>query len=718
MTPWSDVTQPSACSIESAPTSHLLHMLKSKLLIIIFCTISSCVSHAFEIAPEWATIGNDEIVLPRFEPLRWDGSALRLSAERQYVWKSSPLPDQLRARGREYVVAQGLELFIDGRQINLDDMPLTTPAVTGHHVEVTRRQLTKNGIEITVTSRVEYDGVAMVTLSIVPSSAHVLNSLTYRAKIKRNEWTRLLAFRPETISRRLKKTVFEPRYSGPFLNALGVVDGSHGFWFFVDHTRNWSPARPPTSVVSEKDYVIVQQPLVSEPIPLVDALHYNLNFLVSPVTEQIHNRRADRFCRRPNATEAKYCGVSHWWIDAFIHQTLPYVRPENTFASALSPYNRRAYKGVEHNRQEIRRYARLGIDRIPYFSAHVLHHADPAYRAHKEEWERHPRIDWSHMRYDGPFRGKRKTTFLSHLSQDYSHYLLWRMSELVDELGFEGLYFDQGMIYESKNPRHGAWKDVRGKPRGTTEILAIRSFFKRLATMLHLEGKKGRILVHNSNAPILPAYTFVTQMVQGEEFVHTLRDLDYIASTNLAEIRTRYGSSHFGVGSMWQEVLYAPSKRLKLSERDSTLTKEQWLASNRYARAFRKYLTLVLLHDLSTWNYAPVDLKEDIYSKLQWLEDAPFEFHGYWEQPMASFASGLFLSYYDAKSRDKMIFILANLSSEDARVGRRRVLAKAEEYGADTCAKWNLHYEDARALGAPIRTGDFRLIRIWCAAEG
>ena len=145
---------------------------------------------------------------------------------------------------------------------------------------------------------------------------------------------------------------------------------------------------------------------------------------------------------------------------------------------------------------------------------------------------------------DLPYRAKLAKTWLSHDAKGYSDYLLFRLNDIRQILGIKGFYFDQGGILDSKNVNHNTWIDSDGKKRGSIEILAMRSFLKRLNTILYLSGvEKPRIFIHNSMVPVLPAYTFAYSMVQGEEDIHYLKNYDYTSSYQLEVVRAKYGAS-------------------------------------------------------------------------------------------------------------------------------------------------------------------------------
>ena len=145
------------------------------------------------------------------------------------------------------------------------------------------------------------------------------------------------------------------------------------------------------------------------------------------------------------------------------------------------------------NKDLLQKWRSKNIERYPYFSAHVLSPLDPMIKKYEEIWKAIP--EWrTKKKSDLPYRAKLAKTWLSHDAKGYSDYLLFRLNDIRQQLGIKGFYFDQGGILDSKNIYHNTWIDSDGKKRGSIEILAMRSFLKRLNTMLYLSGvEKPRI---------------------------------------------------------------------------------------------------------------------------------------------------------------------------------------------------------------------------------
>ena len=651
---------------------------------------SSAVEADAEVRPNWwnNNIGKDEIILPGFDPVRVEGNTVALGADRQYKWGDSVLPREIIIKGKPFVTNQALIIMVDGKVHDLSASEVFISQGNGHHVDVNTVGSIESLLDFQVNTRVEYDGVAMVEVILTPKAEVVVDSLYYNAQVLDSEWTAALGFDHDFLGDRKKKVILESDYHGELLSSVAFIDGEQSFWWFIDESKGWHHKHPKntTSVARIDGRWNVSQAIIDSEVLLTERQNFKFNFLATPVKKVIGNIRRNRVSRGKSKIEGKYHGQNLWWIDAFSHQVLPYVNFSKTYPNKISKVDQSVYPGLYRNKRVQSDFKRNNILRLPYFSAHVLNHHDPAYQQYKHLWEVRPRILWNSIKYDSPFSSKRNDAFLTHRAEGYTDYLLYRFDDLISTLGMEGLYFDQGGVRLSSSMQNGGWLDSDGKVHGASDILALRSFHKRLATLFHLRGKEGLIVSHNSNTMIAPAYTFTTAMVQGEEFNHWLENYDYINSISLDELRSRMGGSAIGVPTLWLEVLFAQSKRLKLSNRPFGMEdKKTWHNSTYYKDAYLNFMTLALLHDMPTWSYAPLTLRNKIMKKIDWVEPESADFFGYWLGSREDFSDGLYYSYYFNRTSGRTLFVLSNLTVKNQVKSVDKLIALVREEHAVNC---------------------------------
>ena len=332
----------------------------------------------------------------------------------------------------------------------------------------------------------------------------------------------------------------------------------------------------------------------------------------------------------------------------------------------IPPFDWAHYPGLEANRLLLdSTLLEKGIVTLPYFSGHCLNELDPALDANRAAWEVNP--PFVVMARTGSYPALLEKPSLSHRASAYTDYVLTRMDEEIDKLGMWGLYLDHGSIMDSKNPAHGAWVDSNGVVRPSTDILGMRKFLKRLRTLFYLKGKPGYLLIHASNSELIPAYTFATGIVDGEQFRHRLVADDYIGSVSVDQVRMQNAPGQYGVRNVW-----IPSF-VSFHAADPT-----WQGSDAERRAFRNFMTLVLLHDGEIWPiFVPLDERVALLGALDAFRTYQASFVGYWSQaPLATTSRALArISTY--RRTGALLLVVGNLSSSAESVDVSVALAAA-----------------------------------------
>ncbi len=611
------------------------------------------------------SVGFDSIILPGFSPLEFDAMtrSLRLGADRVYRWTGGLLPSELTVGG--IIAAKNLDIVItkEGKALSVGPAELRVLSSTDTRVELETRASYGGEVEVIVTSVVEYDGVAMLTVELIPNGSVTVDSVKFKASIMSNAFTKMLAFKADTVRNRRKDLVFPTEYQGEFLNALAFPNGEHAFWWFADNAKGWIWNSPViTSIQSASDdEITLEQNIVADRWTLSEPMRIKFNFLLTPVKTLKPNWRSQRVATRVTKQEGRYGRYQLWWTTAFAHQNLPYLDYPLGTRKKIPAEDFAFYPGVKKNNQLLKKWRSFGIDRIPYFSAHALSGIDPALNEYRKQWEVDPPFVMP-AKSDRPFKLKMKKPWLSHRAEGYSDYLIYHFDKVIDQLDVQGLYFDQGGVIQSKNSYHGLWIDSNGVERASTDILAMREFFKRLAVVFHNHGRSGEIVVHNSMVPIVPAYTFITSMVQGEEFVQYLKDLDYFKSTSFDQVRSKYAASQYGVKTIWLSELWS----YKVKEgKPKAQEMSEWVESDRYQRAYRKLMATALLHDIPVLSFAPLGIREQLHKTLDNFGVDQANFVGYWVSGLTAQETGLDTSYYERSIDKRRLIILVNRATDE-----------------------------------------------------
>ncbi len=611
----------------------------------------------------------DELVLPGFAPLRTSGTSVTLGGGRTYAWDQSYVPLTMTADGRPFATALSLMVTVNGRETELRPSDVTVLEQSAAAMTI-RARGTLAAAQIDVTTRVEYDGLAMGRLTITTESPLAIDALEFRVTIAANANTRLMRWDIPTYRKHIRQfPLSAPQYTGTFQQVLGLTDGSRSFWWFTDDANRWlSQSSNSTSVEPRGEQVTVRQRLAIGSVTPEEPVALTFNLLTTPIRDGAPWRApAQRVARRVTAEEGKGAGLQLWWPEAFPHQALPYAEWPTGVTQDIPPDDRHRYPGIAGTRALLKEAADAGLTRLPYFSAHAPSLYDPVVQAHRAEWEVVPPFIIK-PGADAPFTSPLERPWLSLRAPGLIEHLVSRFDQVIDAVGIEGLYFDQGAPMSSQHPAHGAWRESGRRVHATLDILAMRRYFKSLAELFHRKGKAGHLVVHMSSVPIIPAYTFVTALVQGEEFLLDLKQTDYIGSVPLDVVRAQYAPGQYGIGSIWLDQFWSP--RLPGNPAARYANQEQWLNSIEHLTAWRNYMTLVLLHDVRAWSFAPVRDRQALATVLDEFDVASARFTGYWDAPLGAAASlgspDLAASLYRHEGRSDALIVAANLGTRAA----------------------------------------------------
>jgi Glycoside hydrolase 123, N-terminal domain len=625
------------------------------LMVLATCVAASAGDEAEEL-PEWwnSKIGLEPIVLPGFGPVRTSGTEVDLWG-RRYVWDESFLPAEIDSQNEALTGPLLLVATVENdRRVLRPEKVEITESAPDHAVVVARGEALP-GLRVTCTTRIEYDGVAMVELLIVPEGSVTIDGLYNEASIVRSKSARPVIFEASAnpnssnnIRYMRKEVLFDADYHGSFRNVLGFPDGDRSFWWFADNAKGWIWNGPNVTELSIRgDRFLLRQHLIGGSWSIDKPMSFHFNFLATPVRDIGSAWRGERVVHYMPVTKENRGKFNLWWPDAFAHYALPYSQLPPDIRKEFPNEDWDKFPGRERTKQLMREYAAKDFHRLPYMSAHCLSIFDPFGRKYRTQWETDP--PWVHH-FD-----EAVTPCFSHRAAGYSNYLLSRFSNEIDELGMTGVYLDQGAPVDSRNMAHGGWIDSNGKKQASLDILAYREFLKRLRTLFFLKGKPGYVVAHDSNTELIPALTFAAMTLDGEQFVITLKDDDYIGSVSLDKVRSLYRGTQFGIVSTWLPELLPRHRH-----------EPGWNKSGAQYRAYRNLMTLALLHDIPI---LPVGVSRSDYQSLtQDLDDfgvAHSDFVGYWREDAGaqSTTTDAPISFYRFHNGTKALLVVANLSS-------------------------------------------------------
>lgn|GEM_PF-2973819 len=607
--------------------------------------------------PEWwdNPLGVTNEVLPGYAPIRSGNGVLELS-QRTYRWGKDYLPESITSRGS--LLAEGIRLVarIDGKRVVLKPSRLQITQRGEVAVQVTASGEPIPGLQVTVDSRVEYDGMASSRIRLMPDHPIDLEGLDFLADIVDDPSMEVIAFDANGIRRQKDRhDLLELPYAGRFLNVLGFADGNRSFWWFADNAKGWIWNAPTVTEVTRANHRIrLRQRLIGSHYRLQGPITLRINFLATPVRELGSAWRSRRIASGPSGPRQSKLGSRFrlWWTRAFAHDAFPYLDYPAGSSDEITTHDRSVYPGAADNRRQVlNEKQRHGISRIPYFSAHVLSRLDPVLKRFQRYWEILPAREFKDV--TRPYEKAYGKPVLTHRAAGYSNYLLWRLDPVIERLGIDGIYLDHGPPHDSCNPHNGGWTDSNGRLQPSLDILGLRRFLKRLRALFVARGRPGYIFIHTSNREILPAYTFAYAMVDGEQYRNgRVEGGNYLDALSLDEFRTRFAPDQYGVISLLLPTEWTYHRGEK-----------GWQGSRSQLDAYRRTQALVLLHDLLDW---PIGAHRRERARIVRLLDRfgidRAEFIGYWDKrtPLVAADPHIKISAYRRQDSGDTLCVVAN----------------------------------------------------------
>ena len=256
----------------------------SLFLCFLSCFFISIDAKAKPIPDWWGnSIGKEEIVLPGFSPINVNENNIYLGSGRRYTLGKGIIFESIESKNRQFVLGDALIVKLDGIEYTVTSDEYRYKNISKHHVDIDISSNIVDKLEININARIEYDGIAIINIEIIPLKPVEIDQLYYVVNVISNDWTKMLMFKPETAHKRQKQVVFDPNYKGDFLNALAVVDGSRSFWWFADNAEGWlGSSSNMTEVNKHNNIVSITQKLINKKLRLTSSKKFN--FIIS-----VHN---------------------------------------------------------------------------------------------------------------------------------------------------------------------------------------------------------------------------------------------------------------------------------------------------------------------------------------------------------------------------------------------------------------------------------------------
>jgi len=643
--------------------------------------------------PWWKnTLGKDRTVPPPWTPIQVEGDTLRVWGRTIKLDKTG-LPASVTAVGRELLSAPvGVYGQADGAAVRLAGEG-TTITERGEDIVRWAARMADGPLAARVQAWMEYDGLMYFTVTLVPArTAPVrVEKLVVDFPLRSAEATQYICnsggfnfraswdvgFIPEgqgTVWSTLKPARWMERAFalGNYCPNIWIGGDYCGLNFSGDNDQGWTP----DNSVAAQEIVRAGQSVL-----------YRMNVVSRPVT--VEKERAFTFIVIPTPTKPMPKGWRGWnrsklgtpnavvdGIDAFLGFAVT--------ADPGSPSAELSFKLEPHD-WETAKVQAVGL-------REKIGPRNPRLMYIEYSW---PRLgpsmaDWSRDLWAGT--GRLAWT------PEVEDYYVWIMNEYFKRDIIDGLYIDDTSMGKTFSLAATAYPfpEAREGRRVGFNSMGFRRFLQRCYKCLCQQGKTPYICPHMTYCFEMPALSFCTAAVNGEDRdIFPFATHDAIDTWSLTELRVMGNGPKWGFATFWKPCVQGTE-----NVKDRKLL-QAWL--HRQARAMH---ALITQHDIwYYWHYPTGNTIIPSYVNFG-MDDPELRFIPYWEtkdiarvtvepaaadrkagQPAAEAKDGhILLGFYVKK--DRAMLMISNLDRAEHTVTVSVNPAKLFGTGRDSELSW------------------------------
>ncbi len=533
-------------------------------------------------------------------------------------------------------------------------------------------------LQISSASRTEFDGMTWNEFVVENQGKDSLKSLTLEIPLKR-EWSEL--FKPYD-DYRLKETGPLPKdgWKGPAMKMPWIGSGDGGFQIFQEQVATWKGSRTIEILPQEDGSALIRIHIVDEPTSLDHPLAFSLGWIAAPVKPAPRDLRDWRlFNTGPFVNDLRGTAPASAYLRDAI-QINPGIKP-------LLPWWQswwkvpEGYKGnVDHAGSYVEPRDDLKTD-AGILLYHDIELVQSAYSRLTGEvgtatkWFAEFADEWAPdtMGYtpDSESDFSAQKTIVSQASSSLRDYFLWGFDQLMARSHTKSLYFDVSRPIDDTNIYHGAGVQQHdGSIEPTRNILGLRESMKRIYTLLKQRHPDGILFDHMSGEVLLPVFSFVDAMVDGENYSGILDRKDnpgYEKVLSVDQFRTEYSmQNNLGCGTVF----------LAQFERAKSITPDEW--NDDTVRHVDYLLGLTFLHDSALWwSYMPANHLAQAFAALDSTGlRADWTFVPYWHQKLISLPQNVYASIYQSPNRKAAVLVIMNTSGKEQQIHLPKNLAQ------------------------------------------
>ena len=559
---------------------------------------------------------------------------------REYAFTSNALPVSLKTQGHELLAGPIRVICADktGEEAIWRRGGSWVQEQDGASATVCAWQEATN-VTADVTARVEYDGMAKITLSLVPgnkSNSATLSKAWVEIPIVPSFAT--LWTTPGSFGSTNSAGAVNGPMAWPFRYYVWLGNEKAGLCWFCETSRNLHPAEANRAieVLPGDKETILRIRITDTPLLLPSTITFGLQ--VTPVKPWLadwsETRSAHAVVAGVGANSLSEWGSSRRaFPDGRVGEALDALKAagvrtimfhEDWIPIQNNPSPRADFKRLVEacHKRGLKVYTYLGFELSPL---------DPIWGDYYEDALEltstgRPLSWW----YRLPGQRDYRVCYQSRFADKW----LERAFKAYDDLGLDGYYLDTTADPRPcANERHGCgWTDKDGKRHCTHPIFAVRETMRRLCDFVHSRG--GRVLSHQSGCTCAAVSSFADAIYDGEHLTEMRKN--FSAIHNADSFRAEYLGRNLGLPCEF-------------------LTTDRW--------PMEEVLALTLVHDaLPHARFSSVPKIAPVWKALDDFGYAQAEWIPYWDKPVAVTPSTVKASLY-RKGGESMI-VVSNLSPD------------------------------------------------------
>ena len=650
--------------------------------------------------PVWMKQRDDSMdrVLPPFTPIETEQTKDAVHIRpwgREYRYEGSLFPTEIGTGGVKNILAGPMDLVVDNQVLSAAQLTVgKTSQVRDELVAKGQNESLRAGNSFWI----EYDGVIYHTLAL--EALKPVKHVTLRIPI-RKEHARFAHICESGMgagggsSRPVEKS-----FSMGFWPVVWLGDFERGLCWFAEgkgdlHTR---AGQPISVTVGEKETTLA--------VRLTDALAagqkaaVRFGLLATPV-RPLH----------PRYPLNVHAGVSSLFEQPPKRRLYSWVAWGEELGFWDFKFYRKRNKKWFHPSERLADFVRRGLPGIviPYMTPYTLPSEYPEANHYVREWEIRPTRHWKRPKGRAlPGGGARDFVnyFMSPWAESYRKYYAYRVADMIRRTGVRGLYFDFGTALRDANAYHGA--------RGGVCLLGMRDFYRRIANEFVKAGFDDHVIVvHNSMAVQIPAFTHVTHFFNGEHHRHksgsTLHHgKDYLDTLPLYYFGIEHSGLPWGIhGNMLPEFPEAEHLLAQDGVKEETVSEYLWDRTPSVMMPILLHNCLPGGYRLSHYYYKAV------FNVLDDFDIPSAKFHPYWrnQEEIEVGNPDFRVSFYTRPEAPRALLVVGNLNKESGettiKLDMRRLydwrqarggMARVKKKGAHMQVVERLGARDARIL--------------------